>query len=237
MRNDGRKNDQVRIITLKKNVMDYAEGSAYIECGNTKVLCTASVVLESMPFRDSKGWVTAEYNMLPRATHSRNKRDISSLKKNSRGSEIERLIGRSLRACTDLDAFNDATIIVDCDVIQADGGTRTACINASFVALYEAFQWMIKKQMIKDNPIKTYLAAISVGLVDDEVMVDLAYEEDFRAQVDMNVVMNSEGEIAEVQGTGEGYMFNREQMNMMMDYSQLAIMDIIEIQKRCINSL
>ncbi|NLV34488.1 MAG: ribonuclease PH [Clostridiaceae bacterium] len=234
MRIDKRQNADMRPISIRRNVMKYAEGSAYIECGETKVLCTATVSLESPTFRDSKGWVTAEYNMLPRATMQRNKRDISSLKKNSRASEIERLIGRSLRACVNLDMFSDATIIIDCDVIQADGGTRTASINAGYVALYDAFEWMKKKGYIEQNPIKFQLAAISAGIVDNEVMVDLCYEEDSNAQVDLNIVMDSNGSIAEIQATGEKNTFNKEKLNEIIILSQNAIKDIMEIQRKCL---
>lgn len=237
MRIDKRSNHETRNIIIKRAVMEYAEGSAYIECGNTKVLCTATVSLESPPFRNSKGWVTAEYSMLPRATAQRNKRDISGLKKNARGSEIERLIGRSLRACVDLDAFNDATIIIDCDVIQADGGTRTASITAGYVALYDAFEWMKEKGYIKSNPIKFQIAAISAGVVDDQVMVDLCYEEDSHAQVDLNLVMDSDYQIAEIQATGEKSTFDKKQLDKIIDISQNAICEILEIQRKCLEIL
>ena len=234
MRIDKRQNAEMRPISIKRNVMKYAEGSAYIECGETKVLCTATVSLESPTFRDSKGWVTAEYNMLPRATMQRNKREISSLKKNSRASEIERLIGRSLRACVNLDMFSDATIIIDCDVIQADGGTRTASITAGYVALHDAFEWMKINGYIEQNPIKFQIAAISAGIVDNEVMVDLCYEEDSNAQVDLNIVMDSNGSIAEIQATGEKNTFNKEKLNEIIILSQNAIKDIMEIQRKCL---
>lgn len=234
MRIDKRQNAEMRPISIKRNVMKYAEGSAYIECGETKVLCTATVSLESPTFRDSKGWVTAEYNMLPRATMQRNKRDISSLKKNSRASEIERLIGRSLRACVNLDMFSDATIIIDCDVIQADGGTRTASITAGYVALHDAFEWMKINGYIEQNPIKFQIAAISAGIVDNEVLVDLCYEEDSNAQVDLNIVMDSNGSIAEIQATGEKNTFNKEKLNEIIILSQNAIKDIMEIQRKCL---
>ena len=234
MRIDKRQNAEMRPISIKRNVMKYAEGSAYIECGETKVLCTATVSLESPTFRDSKGWVTAEYNMLPRATMQRNKREISSLKKNSRASEIERLIGRSLRACVNLDMFSDATIIIDCDVIQADGGTRTASITAGYVALHDAFEWMKINGYIEQNPIKFQIAAISAGIVDNEVLVDLCYEEDSSAQVDLNIVMDSNGSIAEIQATGEKNTFNKEKLNEIIILSQNAIKDIMEIQRKCL---
>ncbi|MBP7344322.1 MAG: ribonuclease PH [Clostridia bacterium] len=234
MRIDKRQNAEMRPISIKRNVMKYAEGSAYIECGETKVLCTATVSLESPTFRDSKGWVTAEYNMLPRATMQRNKREISSLKKNSRASEIERLIGRSLRACVNLDMFSDATIIIDCDVIQADGGTRTASITAGYVALHDAFEWMKINGYIEQNPIKFQIAAISAGIVDNEVLVDLCYEEDSNAQVDLNIVMDSNGSIAEIQATGEKNTFNKEKLNEIIILSQNAIKDIMEIQRKCL---
>jgi len=236
MRIDKRSNDETRPIILKRNVMKYAEGSAYIECGDTKVICTASVSLESPPFRDSKGWVTAEYNMLPRATIQRNKRDIANLKKNSRSSEIERLIGRSLRACVDLDSFHDATIIIDCDVIQADGGTRTASITAGFIALHDAFEWMINKGYLKDNPVKCQVAAISAGIVNDQVMVDLCYEEDSNAQVDLNLIMDSNGGIAEIQATGEKNTFDKEKLDEIIYLSQKAIKNIMNIQRKCLDS-
>ncbi len=234
MRIDKRQNAEMRPISIKRNVMKYAEGSAYIECGETKVLCTATVSLESPTFRDSKGWVTAEYNMLPRATMQRNKREISSLKKNSRASEIERLIGRSLRACVNLDMFSDATIIIDCDVIQADGGTRTASITAGYVALHDAFEWMKINGYIEQNPIKFQIAAISAGIVDNEVLVDLCYEEDSNAQVDLNIVMDSNGSIAEIQATGEKNTFIKEKLNEIIILSQNAIKDIMEIQRKCL---
>ena len=234
MRIDKRQNDELRPITIKRNVMKYAEGSAFIECGETKVLCTASVSFESPPFREGKGWVTAEYNMLPRATQQRNKRDISSLKKNSRASEIERLIGRSLRACCDLDAFYDATIIIDCDVIQADGGTRTASITAGYVALYDAFEWMKENGYINRNPVICQIAAISAGIVHNEVMVDLCYTEDSNAQVDVNVVTDSFGNIAEIQATGEKSTFDKEQLDEIIALSQKSIEKIMEIQRKCL---
>ncbi|MFA5340628.1 MAG: ribonuclease PH [Clostridia bacterium] len=234
MRIDKRQNDELRPISILRDVMKYAEGSAYITCGNTKVLCTATVSLESPPFRESKGWVTAEYSMLPRATMQRNKRDISSLKKNSRASEIERLIGRSLRACVDLDSFNDATIILDCDVIQADGGTRTASITAGYIALYDAFEWMIKNSYLETNPIKNQIAAISAGIVNGEVMVDLCYEEDSNAQVDLNLIMDINGGIAEIQATGEKNTFNKDKLDEIIGLSQKAIFEVMEIQRKCL---
>lgn len=232
MRIDGRENTEKRIMKITRNYQKYAEGSVLIECGDTHVICSATVSFESVPFRAGKGWVTAEYNMLPRATLSRNKRDISNLKKNSRATEIERLIGRSLRASVDLDAFNDITIIIDCDVIQADGGTRTASITGGYIAMYDAFSWLKNNGYIAEIPVKQQVAAISAGIVDGVTMVDLCYAEDSKADVDLNLVMTADGRITEIQATAEGNTFSREELNRIIDISEPVIKDIMEIQRK-----
>lgn len=234
MRFDKRKVSENRNIKITSNFIIYPEGSVLIEFGNTKVLCNATVEESVPPFKkDSKeGWVTAEYNMLPRATSYRNRRDISKLKKNSRSSEIQRLIGRSLRACIDLNKLGERTIIIDCDVLQADGGTRTASITGGFIAMYQACEFLLNKELITSNPIDKFIAAISVGVINDEVLTDLCYEEDKDAMVDMNVVADEHDEFIEIQGTAEGKTFSKDQLDKMLEFALKSIKELIKLQKK-----
>lgn len=200
-----RKNDEIREIKITKNFIKYPEGSVLIELGNTKVICNATVEEKIPGFLKgmNKGWISAEYSMLPRATSSRTKREVANGKQTGRTMEIQRLIGRALRACIDLEKLGERTITFDCDVIQADGGTRTAAITGAYLALELAIEKLISQGLIKENPIKSKIAAISVGKVNGEILLDLEYEEDLIAQVDMNIIKNDKGEFIEIQGTGE----------------------------------
>ncbi len=229
---DGRANDEIRPITITRNFNKYAEGSVLIEAGDTKVVCTATVDEKVPPFLRGKGqgWITAEYSMLPRATEVRNVRE--TLRPSGRTMEIQRLIGRALRSVVDLSAMGERTIWLDCDVLQADGGTRTASITGAFFALADAINIMKENNTIEKNPIKNYVAAISTGIVDGEKMLDLRYEEDSRAQVDMNLVMTDEGQIVEIQGTGEAFPFTRQDMDDLMDLAFKGISELIQIQKK-----
>ena len=235
MRPDQRLFDQLRPVRFETDYLLTAEGSVLIEVGNTRVLCAASVE-ESVPqwLRGSgKGWVTAEYSMLPRSTHTRTPRERGG--GNGRTFEIQRLIGRSLRSVTDLSAFGEKTVWIDCDVIQADGGTRTASITGAYVALVEAFQKMVEKGMIENIPVKDSIAAISVGKVEGEVLLDLNYEEDSKAQVDMNVVMTGSGKFVEIQGTAEGDAFTKKEMDGLIRIAQSGIKVLTKIQKRTLH--
>ncbi len=238
MRTDGRKNDEIRKVKFTKKFITTAEGSVLIEMGNTRVICTASIEEKVPPFlRDQKkGWVTAEYGMLPRSTHTRTIRESSVGKVGGRTQEIQRLIGRALRAVVDQHALGERTVWIDCDVIQADGGTRTASITGAFVALNEALFLALKNGIIEKNPIKEYLAAVSVGIVNGEPMLDLCYSEDSNAQVDMNVVMTSSGKIVEIQGTAESEPFSRESLNTLLGYAEKGIGEIIKVQKEIIKA-
>ena len=211
MRASDRTSNQLRPITITRNYTIHAEGSVLVEFGNTKVLCTASVA-EGVPRfmkGEGRGWVTAEYGMLPRSTHTRMNREAASGKQGGRTMEIQRLIARSLRAAVDLKALGENTITVDCDVIQADGGTRTASITGACVAMVDAMTYMRNKGLIKTNPLKEMVAAISIGILEDEVLVDLEYTEDSTAETDMNVIMTESGKLIEVQGTAEGRSIRR----------------------------
>jgi len=221
-RNDGRKVDQLREINFIKDFTKYAEGSVLIECGNTKVICNATVEEKVPPFKkeSGEGWVTAEYSMLPRATATRNSRDINKLKQNQRSVEIQRLIGRALRAAVDFKKLGERTITVDCDVIQADGGTRTASITGGFAALAIACKKLVEAGLIEESPIKTTVSAISVGIVDGVPMLDLCYEEDSRADVDMNIIMTGEGNFVEVQGTGENGTFSMDELTKLIELAK-----------------
>lgn len=234
MRLDSRDNDQLRKVKITKDYIEYAEGSCLIEVGNTKVICTASVEEKVPPFlrNSGSGWVTAEYGMLPRSCKSRVFREVRKGSVSGRTSEIQRLIGRSLRAIVDLKGFGERTIWMDCDVIQADGGTRTASITGGFVALYLAFQKLVKDKAIKENPVKTFLAAVSVGLINKEAMLDLDYSEDFKADVDMNMVMTEVSDIVEVQGTAEGEPFSKKKMDELVKLAGKGIEELIAIQKK-----
>lgn len=231
---DGRGNDEIRPITITRNFNKYAEGSVLIEAGDTKVICTATVDEKVPPFLRGKGqgWITAEYSMLPRATEVRNVRE--TLRPNGRTMEIQRLIGRALRSVVDLSAIGERTVWLDCDVIQADGGTRTAAITGAFIALADAIKFLKENNSIETNPINNYVAAISAGIVDGEKLLDLKFEEDSKAQVDMNVVMTDTGQIVEIQGTGEAFPFTRKDMNDLMDLAFKGISELIQIQKKLI---
>ena len=233
-RDDGRALDQTRPITLTRGFARYAEGSCLIQVGETKVHCTASVEDKVPPFLkgQGKGWLTAEYAMLPRATHTRSQRDTG--KPNGRGIEIQRLIGRSLRAVVDLDALGERTISVDCDVLQADGGTRTAAISGAFVAVVEALAWMRTQGQIKTLPFTEWVSAVSVGVVHGEERLDLAYEEDSQASVDMNIVMTDTGRYIEVQGTAEGAPFDRARMNRLLDLAQVGVRQMFAKQREAL---
>ena len=225
MRPSGRTAQQIRPVTITRNYTRHAEGSVLIEFGDTKVLCTASVDRNVPRFLKGKGqgWVTAEYGMLPRSTHTRMDREAARGKQGGRTVEIQRLIGRSLRACVDLAALGENTITIDCDVLQADGGTRTASITGACVALVDALNWMRKEGLVKTNPLKGLVAAISVGMYNGHPVADLDYPEDSKAETDMNVVMTEAGKLIEVQGTAEGEPFSFEEMNEMLGLARHAI--------------
>ena len=236
LREDGRKFNEERKIKITKDVNIYAEGSVLIEVGNTKVICTASVSEKVPPFLrgTGKGWVTAEYSMLPRATNERNQREASKGKLTGRTVEIQRLIGRALRSAIDLEKLGERLITIDCDVIQADGGTRTTSITAGYVALALAVKKLLKEEILEENPLIANVAAISVGKIDSELMVDLKYSEDSAAEVDMNVIMNKKGEFIEVQGTGEESTFTRTELNGLLDLAEASIKRIIDLQDKVI---
>ena len=236
LREDGRKFNEERKIKITKDVNIYAEGSVLIEVGNTKVICTASVSEKVPPFLrgTGKGWVTAEYSMLPRATNERNQREASKGKLTGRTVEIQRLIGRALRSAIDLEKLGERLITIDCDVIQADGGTRTTSITGGYVALALAIKKLLKDEILEENPLIANVAAISVGKIDSELMVDLKYSEDSAAEVDMNVIMNKKGEFIEVQGTGEESTFTRTELNGLLDLAEASIKRIIDLQDKVV---
>lgn len=233
MRIDSRKNDQIRPVKVSRNYTKYAEGSVYIEVGDTKVLCNVSVEEKVPPFLKGagKGWIAAEYNMLPRATGTRKIRDIARLKIDGRTMEIQRLIGRALRSVVDLKALGERTLWVDCDVIQADGGTRTTSISGAFIAMVDAVNKIHKSKPFKVYPIRNYLAATSVGVLNDEKILDLCYLEDSNAKVDMNIIMTDEGGFVEIQGTGEENPFSRQELNELLDLGEKGIKQMIQVQK------
>jgi ribonuclease PH len=239
MRSDKRAPDELRPITLTPHYLDHAEGSVFIEAGRTRVICTASVEDRVPPFlrNTGKGWVTAEYGMLPRATNTRMQREASAGKIGGRTQEIQRLIGRSLRAVTKLPALGERTIYVDCDVIQADGGTRTASITGAFVALALALGKLKERSILKTVPLTDYVAATSVGIVDGEVLLDLAYEDDSRAEVDMNIVKTGDGRFIEVQGTAEAIPFGRDALNKLLDLADAGISQLIAKQRAIVGHL
>lgn len=238
MRPSHREPNQLRNINLTRQYTQHAEGSVLVEFGQTRVLCTASV-MEGVPrFLKGKneGWITAEYGMLPRATHSRNEREASRGKQGGRTLEIQRLIGRSLRSCVDLKLLGENTITLDCDVIQADGGTRTAAITGACVALKEAIDWMVSREKLRKKPLFNYVAAVSVGLYRGQPVLDLDYAEDVLAETDMNVVMNEQGQFIEIQGTAEDGSFTRAQLNDLLGLAELGTQQLIEIQKNTVNT-
>lgn len=236
MRKDGRKNDEMRPVRITCNYLKTAEGSVLIEVGDTRVICTASIEERVPPFlKDTgRGWITAEYGMLPRSTSTRSMREAATGRIGGRTQEIQRLIGRSLRSIVDLDLIGERTIYIDCDVIQADGGTRTASITGGFVALYDAMRFAVQNGIIERNPIKNMVSAISVGIVDGEPMLDLCYEEDYKAEVDMNVVMTADGRFIEIQGTAEGEPFAREILYNLLSLAEKGIKELFKIQKEVI---
>ncbi len=238
-RNSGRKFDELRPIRITNNYLKNAAGSVLVEFGNTKVICAASLEDKPAPFlkNTGKGWLTAEYSMLPMSTQTRTVRESSRGHLGGRTHEIQRLIGRSLRAVTDLTAFGEKTIYVDCDVIQADGGTRTASITGAFVALVDLFKRLKQDGLVKEIPVSDFVSAISVGIVDNQILLDLEYEEDSKADVDMNFVMTGSGLFIEVQGTAEHVPFNKEQLDKMTDLAARGIQKIIARQKEIVGDL
>ena len=236
MRIDGRKNDQVRHTKVTRNYIKHAEGSVLIEVGDTKVICTASIEDKVPPFLKGtgEGWITAEYNMLPRSTATRKVRDIARLKLDGRTMEIQRLIGRALRSVVDLKALGEKTIWIDCDVIQADGGTRTTSITGAFIALVDAVNKIHKQKSFKVYPIRKFVCATSVGIVGEEKLLDLCYEEDSNAKVDMNIIGTDDGQFVEIQGTGEEAPFTRGELNEILDLGEKGIKQMIQLQKDCL---
>jgi ribonuclease PH len=236
MRKDGRKDNEIRQVTITRDYLRHPKGSVLIAMGDTKVICTASIDESVPPFLKStgRGWLTAEYAMLPASTHERNQRESSRGRVGGRTHEIQRLIGRSLRAVTDLTAFGERTVHIDCDVIQADGGTRTAAITGSFVALVDAFRRLRGEGLVDRMPVKDFVSAVSVGIVEGRMLLDLQYEEDSRAEVDMNVVMTRGGLFIEVQGTAEAAPFSRDLLNGLTD---LAVSGIAMLTRKQIEVL
>ena len=235
-RSDGRGDNDLRSVTITPGFIENAEGSALIAMGRTKVICTASVESGVPRFlRDSgRGWVTAEYGMLPRSTDSRMDREAARGKVGGRTMEIQRLIGRSLRMAVDMEALGENTVRIDCDVIQADGGTRTAAITGAWVALAQATAWLRKTGAIDEDPMARGIAAVSVGIVDGRPLLDLAYDEDSKAEVDMNVVMTSEAEFVEVQGTGEAAPYGRADLDRLVSLAEKGIVELIAAQRRAL---
>jgi len=239
MRADGRLDEQLRPTRITPNYLIHAEGSVLVESGKTKVICTASVEDRVPPFRrnSGKGWLTAEYGMLPRATTTRTQREASSGRVGGRTQEIQRLIGRSLRAVTRMEELGERTITIDCDVIQADGGTRTASITGAFVALVLAVQKIREQDVIRTMPVQDYVAATSVGIVDGMPMLDLAYSEDSKADVDMNIVKTGAGLFIELQGTAEAMPFGREALNRLLDLGDTGIRQLIALQRGLVGTI
>ena len=237
-RADGRKYNELREVTITPDFNKFAEGSVLIRCGDTVVLCTASVEERVPPHvRPGRGWVTAEYSMLPRANRQRSRRDVDKLKLSSRSAEIQRLIGRSLRAAVDMKLLGERTITIDCDVLQGDGGTRTASVTGGFVALALACRWLVEEGYIGRTPIRHYVAGVSAGIVDDTAMLDLPYSEDSRAQVDLNCVMNELGEIIEIQGTGEGRSFSVSEQQELVALCAKGNRELIRKQKEILGEI
>ena len=238
MRPSQRQPDQLRAVKITRNFTRHAEGSVLIEMGDTRVLCTASVEENVPPFLRGKGqgWVTAEYGMLPRSTHTRSAREAAKGKQTGRTQEIQRLIGRSLRAVTDLKALGERQITLDCDVLQADGGTRCASITGAWIALFEACDKLVQAGKLPANPVKDHVAAISVGIFEGSPVLDLDYPEDSNCDTDMNVIMTGQGGIVEVQGTAEGEPFTREQMNVLMDLATMGIRQLVAAQESALAS-
>lgn len=239
LRTFNRRYDKIRPIRVTRNYIKYSEGSVLIEMGDTKVICTASVE-EKVPLflrGSQQGWITAEYSMIPRANQARNIRDSVKGKINGRAQEIQRLVGRSLRAVTDLDMLGPRMIWIDCDVIQADGGTRTTSIIGSFIALVDALRYLKAEKKIEKIPVKHFLGAISVGIVDGEMLLDLEFKEDSQAQVDMNVIMTEREEVVEIQGTAEQRPFSMRNLNLLIDLAKNGVQQVIEKEKENIGEL
>ena len=236
MRVDGRKNNEIRNVKIQRNFVGSAEGSVLISMGNTRVICTASIEERVPPFLkdQKKGWITAEYSMLPRATQTRTTRESSTGRVSGRTHEIQRLIGRALRSVVDLSGLGERTIWIDCDVLQADGGTRTASITGAFICLSDALRYALRNGLIERTPLKDYLAAISVGVVRGQPMLDLCYTEDSIAEVDMNVVMTGSGKFVEIQGTAEGLPFSKSSLDSLVQLAEEGINNLISIQKKSI---
>lgn len=233
MRVDGRQNYEIRRLQITRQFIKHAEGSVLIQLGDTKVICTASVEEKVPPFllNSSKGWITAEYSMLPRSTHQRMIRESSRGRQGGRTLEIQRLVGRSLRAVVDMKLMGERTIWVDCDVIQADGGTRTAAITGAFIAVWDSLKYLQQTGLLSVFPVKDYVAATSVGIVDGQQLLDLCYLEDSSAEVDMNVVMTGRGLLVEIQGTAESVPFNRNKLNQLVDLAEKGIRELIAYQR------
>lgn len=230
---DGRRPDQLRPMEIIPNFLRYAEGSCLIKCGNTQVLCAASVEERTPPHvPEGEGWVTAEYSMLPRANRERSKRDVAKLKLSPRSAEIQRLVGRALRAAVDMKKLGERTITVDCDVLQGDGGTRTASVTGGFVALSLALHKLVMDGVLREMPLRTCVAGVSAGIVDDVPLLDLCYEEDSAAQVDLNCVMTGEGELVEIQGTGEGRPFTVAEQQALVALCQKGLAEIQAVQRQ-----
>ena len=238
MRPSQRQSDQLRLVRLTRNFTRHAEGSVLVEMGDTQVLCTASVEENVPPFLRGKGrgWVTAEYGMLPRATHTRSAREAAKGKQTGRTQEIQRLIGRALRAVVDLKALGERQITLDCDVLQADGGTRCASITGAWVALYDACEKLVTSGKLPENPVRDHVAAISVGIYKGSPVLDLDYPEDSDCDTDMNVVMTGSGGIVEIQGTAEGEPFTRQQMNALTDLAEAGIRQLIAAQETALSA-
>ncbi len=236
MRPSKRSTDEMRSVKFTRHYTKHAEGSVLVEFGDTKVICTASVDDRTPPWLRGKkqGWVTAEYGMLPRSTNSRMGREAARGKQSGRTQEIQRLIGRSLRAIVDMKALGERQIVVDCDVIQADGGTRTASISGGYIALVDAVQSLLEQGVIEKSPLTGQLASVSVGIFEGNAVLDLDYDEDSNAETDMNVVINDAGDFIEVQGTAEGHAFSRDEMNQMLDLAEKGIAEIIIAQNKAL---
>jgi ribonuclease PH len=239
MRPDGRKNDEMRQVKVTRDFISSAEGSVLIEIGRTRVICTASIEDKVPPFLkdQNRGWVTAEYAMLPRATQTRMLRESTAGRIGGRTHEIQRLIGRSLRSVVDLQAIAQKTFWIDCDVIQADGGTRTAAITGAFICLADACSFALRKGTIQKSPLRDCLSAVSVGIVGGERLLDLCYEEDSSAEVDMNVVMTGSGELVEIQGTAEGRPFSTETLSQLIALSKKGIDDLVSLQRSLLSQV
>ncbi len=239
MRYDGRSAKSIRKVKVKTDYVKYAEGSCLFEMGNTKVICTASVDSGVPPFLKGQGvgWITSEYGMIPRSCQKRVPREATKMKKNGRTFEIQRLIGRSLRSVVDMNVLGERTIWIDCDVIQADGGTRCASITGSFIALCMALNVLKEKRVFSKIPVSNFLAAVSVGIVDGKILTDLNYNEDSQAEVDMNVVMTDSGKYVEIQGTAEKMPFSKEQMGEMLESSEKGIKTLIKKQKEVLKGM